>query len=707
MIRSCYGFCLLMILCFYLWNPDTGYSQVNEAVHLDTMDLKNIFEEPLLAGKRPDFLRYSYDQSGFYMQWNDSAYSSNERYYVDLNSHEPERSQSTNRNSLSLSPEDDKLTYIQNGDIWLADTGFTNSRRLLETSEPEYNPTWSPDGNYIAFSREGEIWAIQIDPYQLIQVTVNPEDLPDNNIVTWLDNEHLIIRQEKNSDKRTLYFPEYLGKFVQPGKTKRGIPNETLKVISISNKKEKKLHEGKAWLRDISSGPKGRFLAFNDLDPVMKNRKIKVYDLKRDTIYTVWHDSTDGWINYKLTRSKFAPDSSRLLVMSERSGWNHLYSIDVQESNPEPVQLTQGNFKISWAEWLSNDKVIYSSSQVGPGERHIYIRNLNNETTQKLTDDPGFRNKFYLSDDHNHLVYEKSYFNKPFELYHIKLAEEARKEERITRSIPERFSDIDWQREEYIKFSSSDGSTELSMSLLNPVPKDTARKYPLIVFVHGAGSLQNVYKGWSENYFREYMFHQWLTHKGYAIIEVDYRHSTGYGRDFREDVTNWLGKHELQDIIDGIDLVAKRSYIDTSRVGIYGGSYGGFLTLYGLSKAPGYFDAGAALRAVTDWENYYYANPWYTLPRLGRPKENPEHYKRSSPISYADSMDKPVLILHGLKDNNVGFQSAAQYIERLIQGGNTKFRMMMYPSERHSFDNAASWYDEYRRIYEYFEEYVK
>ncbi|MDZ7808397.1 MAG: prolyl oligopeptidase family serine peptidase [Gracilimonas sp.] len=116
------------------------------------------------------------------------------------------------------------------------------------------------------------------------------------------------------------------------------------------------------------------------------------------------------------------------------------------------------------------------------------------------------------------------------------------------------------------------------------------------MFVHGAGSLQNVYKGWSNSYWREYMFHQFLTHQGYYVIEVDYRHSTGYGRKFREDVTNWMGKYETEDIEDGLAFLADNyDKADTSRVGIYGGSYGGFMALYAVGVSPEHFDAAAGL----------------------------------------------------------------------------------------------------------------
>jgi dipeptidyl aminopeptidase/acylaminoacyl peptidase len=141
------------------------------------------------------------------------------------------------------------------------------------------------------------------------------------------------------------------------------------------------------------------------------------------------------------------------------------------------------------------------------------------------------------------------------------------------------------------------------------------------------------------------MFHQYLLSHGYVVVEVDFRHSTGYGRKFREDVTNW--------------------------------------------------------------RNYYYANPWYTLPRLGDPEEVPEHYDRSSPLTYASELQRPVILLHGLIDDNVGAQDAFQYADELIQSGNTNFEMMIYPSERHGFTSPDSWYDEYLRIFEFFEKHLK
>ena len=166
-----------------------------------------------------------------------------------------------------------------------------------------------------------------------------------------------------------------------------------------------------------------------------------------------------------------------------------------------------------------------------------------------------------------------------------------------------------------------------------------------------------------------------------------------------------LGGLDLEDELDGVEYLKRLGYIDSARIGMYGGSYGGFLPLMALFKSPNTYACAAVLRAVTNWENYYRHNPWYTEALLGKPEENPEAYKISSPLTYADSLTKPLLILHGMVDDNVFFQDAAQLVQRLQKAGK-KFEVMVYPSEGHGFNEPESWYDEYRRIDEFFDRYL-
>jgi dipeptidyl aminopeptidase/acylaminoacyl peptidase len=228
-----------------------------------------------------------------------------------------------------------------------------------------------------------------------------------------------------------------------------------------------------------------------------------------------------------------------------------------------------------------------------------------------------------------------------------------------------------------------------------------------VIFVHGAGYLQNTINGWN-NYYREFMFNDMLTRKGYVVLDIDYRGSAGYGRDFRTDVYDFLGGLDYEDHLDAIDYAVKNHAVDVNRIGVYGGSYGGFMAEMLAMRAPEKIAAAAALRPVADWKNYFASSAIYTTERLGFPDKNPEAYKRSSPISYADKLRKPLLILHGLVDDNVHAQDSIQLIEKLIRLEKTQyFEAMLYPSENHAFSRPTSWADEYERILTFFEKHLK
>jgi dipeptidyl aminopeptidase/acylaminoacyl peptidase len=214
-----------------------------------------------------------------------------------------------------------------------------------------------------------------------------------------------------------------------------------------------------------------------------------------------------------------------------------------------------------------------------------------------------------------------------------------------------------------------------------------------VVFIHGAGYLQNVTDSMTE-YAVNLMFHSRLAEQGYVVADVDYRGSAGYGGKFRGDVQFQLGKLELADIGAVIDELARRGVIDPARVACYGGSYGGFLTLMALFQEPDRWVGGAALRSVTDWRTYH---PGYTQPRLGRPSTHPEAYAASSPIDHAEKLRDPLLILHGMVDSNVFAQDSIRLIEKLIDLG-IDFDAMLYPSQDPGFEDGMHWLDEYRRI---------
>jgi dipeptidyl aminopeptidase/acylaminoacyl peptidase len=204
------------------------------------------------------------------------------------------------------------------------------------------------------------------------------------------------------------------------------------------------------------------------------------------------------------------------------------------------------------------------------------------------------------------------------------------------------------------------------------------------------------------------MFHHLLTQKGYVVLDIDFRGSAGYGRDWRTDVYDFLGGKDYEDHLDAIDFIVKNYAVEAKKVGVYGGSYGGFMAGMLVMRAPEKIAAAAALRPVFDWKNYYASSPVYTAQRLGYPDKNPEAYKRSSPITYAENLQKPLLILHGMVDDNVHVQDSIQLIEKLMRLEKTQyFEAMLYPAENHGFTRPSSWADEYERILSLFEKHLK
>jgi dipeptidyl aminopeptidase/acylaminoacyl peptidase len=196
------------------------------------------------------------------------------------------------------------------------------------------------------------------------------------------------------------------------------------------------------------------------------------------------------------------------------------------------------------------------------------------------------------------------------------------------------------------------------------------------------------------------MFHNLLASWGYVVLDVDYRASSGYGRDWRTAIYRHMGGKDLDDIVDGAKYLVSAQKVDPRRIGLYGGSYGGFITLMAMFTSPGTFAAGAALRPVTDWAHY---NHSYTASILNQPQEDAEAYRKSSPIYFAEGLKGALLICHGMVDTNVHFQDSVRLAQRLIELGKEDWELAAYPVENHGFVEASSWTDEYKRVLALFE----
>jgi dipeptidyl aminopeptidase/acylaminoacyl peptidase len=307
--------------------------------------------------------------------------------------------------------------------------------------------------------------------------------------------------------------------------------------------------------------------------------------------------------------------------------------------------------------------------------------------------------EFELSPDEKYFALRVSSANKPWELYLMENKEKA-VPEKITESLTSQYKAYNWRVPEFITFTASDG---VSVPARLYRPAESARNGRAVIFVHGAGYLQNAHRWWS-SYSREYMFNNFLVDHGYTVLDMDYRGSAGYGRDWRTAIYRFMGGRDLDDHVDGAKYLVEKYRIDPLKIGIYGGSYGGFITLMAMFTKPGTFSAGAALRPVTDWAHY---NHGYTSNILNTPVSDSLAYVKSSPIYYADGLKGALLICHGMVDDNVHFQDAVRLVQRLIELGKDNWELAVYPVEQHGFVEPSSWTDEYKRIFKLFESNLK
>lgn len=394
-----------------------------------------------------------------------------------------------------------------------------------------------------------------------------------------------------------------------------------------------------------------------------------------------------GWIN-----------DNECWFQSEKTGYSHLYLHNLQEKSTHAI--SSGNFEIQSARLSRDKKYFYvSTNEVHPGEQHFYRLKISNGNREKLTMMTG-SNQVSLSPDEKKLAILYSASNKPWELFLQDNKQGASARQMTNLASSAEFSTYPWREPELITFSARDGATVYAR-LYQPANPHPSK--PAVIFVHGAGYLQNAHKWWS-SYFREYMFHNLLADKGYTVLDIDYRASAGYGRNWRTGIYRFMGGKDLTDNIDGAKLLVDKYGINPKNIGIYGGSYGGFITLMAMFTAPGTFASGAALRPVTDWAHY---NHGYTSNILNEPFTDSLAYRRSSPIYYAAGLTGNLLICHGLVDTNVHFEDVVRLSQRLIELGKDNWELTAYPLEDHGFVEPSSWTDEYKRIFKLFERTLK
>jgi dipeptidyl aminopeptidase/acylaminoacyl peptidase len=395
----------------------------------------------------------------------------------------------------------------------------------------------------------------------------------------------------------------------------------------------------------------------------------------------------------------FLSGSDKVWLVSEADGYAHLYTMNPDGSGKQ--QLTKGKWEVEDVR-ISADRRYFElhTSEVSPYERHFYRMPVAGGPIERITTAVG-GHTVVVSPNGQLIADVYSQANRPPELHVAPYQPNTTLAQLTTSPTPEWLSHP-WIKPEIVRIPASD-VVQVPARIYRPRDVGARPNGAAVIFVHGAGYLHNVHNFWS-SYSREYMFHHFLASKGYVVLDIDYRGSAGYGRDWRTAIYRWMGGRDLADHVDGSRYLRKEYGIPAERVGIYGGSYGGFITLMALFTAPKEFGAGAALRSVTDWAHY---NHGYTGRILNLPQDDTLSFRRSSPIFFAEGLEDPLVMLHGMVDTNVHYQDIVRLTQRLIELGKTNWELASYPVENHGFVRPDSWTDEYRRIFDIFERSLK
>jgi dipeptidyl aminopeptidase/acylaminoacyl peptidase len=402
-----------------------------------------------------------------------------------------------------------------------------------------------------------------------------------------------------------------------------------------------------------------------------------------------------AWINRRFNEFGWLGTSDQIWFLSEESGFSHFYTVHYDQGAPEA--RTAGEFEVTdVSAGVDGRQAWLLSNRSHPTEYDLYRLDLDSGALVRLTEQRAVED-FALLPHHDRILVR---FSGPYLPPQVGLIPiEGGPIRTLTDTRSDIYRSIDWQRPQIVGVPSNHGAGTI-WSKFYPAQTEALEKgHPVVLFVHGAGYLQNVMQRYPP-YFREQMFHNLLAARGYHVLDMDFRASSGYGRDWRTSIYRQMGTPELEDLIDGVRWLVEKQGADPERVGLYGGSYGGFMTFMALFKAPAVFRSGAALRPVSDWAHYAHS---YTSNILNTPEVDPQAYARSSPIEFAEHFRGHLLMTHGMLDDNVFYQDVVRLTQRLIDLEKQHWELASYPLEGHGFRRPSSWLDQYRRILSLFE----
>ena len=611
------------------------------------------------------------------------------------------------------------IYFSRSGDLWQVAAAGGAPHAVFSTPSAEGDFALSPDGTKLAFVRSvsggesqngGDLIVRSLGSGSEITIAHDDESIygpvwsPDATHVAYIGGSRIIRHDESppySGDKLIYAVSEYLyGQLYV-------VPSAGGKPVSLSTPGE---YNGVAW-SDASH------LVYDRQSGDYKTRTIYIADAAGGTPQAIHDDKEDKFWSLPDweadAKPKPSPDGKWVAFLTDLDGWDQLYV--VPSSGGQAVQITKGHFE-TWRPSWSHDgtRIVFDANEPDhPGDRRLGIATISSDpehaTVTYITTGRGTNIAAQWSPDDKYLLYQHTDTRNSADLYVI-AATAGTKPSRLSDSMPAGIDRLQFVEPEFVHYPGPDGQSVPGW-LFVPRNLDRTKKHPAIIWVHGDGINQN-YDGWhvQRNYAVYYSFHQYLLQEGYVIFAPDYRGSIGYGRDWRNGVYMDVGGNDAKDAWMGANYLKTLAYVDSSRIGIWGLSYGGFFTLIAMTGQPTLFRAGVDVAGVVDYRMYYsdpYHGDW-TVERIGTPEQNPKVYDQASPISHIDRLARPLLVLHGTSDVNVPFLESVWLMdEALKKKKGDLVQFMIYPGEFHYFTREHVLLDAWHRVDRFFAKHLQ
>ncbi|MBI4893748.1 MAG: S9 family peptidase [Acidobacteria bacterium] len=600
---------------------------------------------------------------------------------------------------MQWSNDGKKMLIMAGGDVFLWSEESGKAEQLTATSDAERDAKLSPDGSKVSFRRGAELFVLDAASKRETRLTfdssatrfnamldwVYPEELDLGTAYWWAPDSKSIAYLQFDVSRETMY-PH--GDYVKVAAVsepqrypKAGTPNADVRVGVVSalggETRWMDLGETRDFLvARLHWTPDSKSVVVHRLNRVQDHLWVLAADASTGRAQLLIEEKDPSWIN--ITDDFQFLSNGQILRSSESDGFRHLYIHNADGKLNR--RLTKGDWEVSAISCVDEKaKLVYfTSTETSPLDRQLFSVGLDGKGKKQITKGDG-SHSISMSPTCSYFLDTYSSLEKPSR---TTLNKGDGAEVKVWREADTKLSEeYDILKTEIHKFKGADG-TQFYGRMIKPVNFDAQKKYPVIVAIYGGPHAQSVRNSWagSPNW------DQVMAHKGFLIWQMDNRGSSGRGHKFETPLYRRMGKTELEDQLEGIKYLATLGYADTSRVGVQGWSYGGYMTLYCLLQAPDVFKAGAAGAAVTDWRNY---DTIYTERYMGVPQENEQGYKASSPVNAAANLKGKLLLIHNIEDDNVLFGNAMQMMNALQMAGKS-YQTLIYPGKSHGLMGKAS-----------------